>query len=300
MMRWLLAALLWIALVSATIAQQGTVLGFPPGVFSARNVPAPVTYTGPGDLVSGATVWYGLRGYNAAYATGSNNAVNVRRVSDNATQDIVILSSGALDIASANTFAELGASPILVYTVTLTSSFGNLAATGVAVAGSGTKVLTIVGTVAVVNTALGTLTDTDSVVGVHTIGITTTDANSQAATPQSIQVTVGANANTYILFPSLAAAQTRSQQMCASFGTAKCDGTNTIYWWNLVGPLTAGTAGATPVTAGSYAVEIQANGPFAANPVVGPCAVCGLTPGEKTSAVTAPQLAPLLPVVVTQ
>jgi hypothetical protein len=64
-----------------------------------------LTYTGPGDIVSGATAWYGLRAYNAAYATGSNNAVNVRRASDNTTQNIVILSNGQLDIATATTFA---------------------------------------------------------------------------------------------------------------------------------------------------------------------------------------------------
>lgn len=64
-----------------------------------------VSYQGPGDVVSGATAWYGLRAYNAAYATGTNKAINVRRASDNTTQDINILTTGALDIASANTFA---------------------------------------------------------------------------------------------------------------------------------------------------------------------------------------------------
>jgi hypothetical protein len=63
------------------------------------------SYTGPGDIVSGATAWYGLRAYNAAYATGSNNAVNYRRASDNSTQNGVILSNGKFDIATANTFA---------------------------------------------------------------------------------------------------------------------------------------------------------------------------------------------------
>lgn len=63
------------------------------------------SYQGPGDVVSGATVYVGVRAYNAAYATGSNNALNVRRASDNSTSNIVILSNGNLDIASANTFA---------------------------------------------------------------------------------------------------------------------------------------------------------------------------------------------------
>jgi hypothetical protein len=63
----------------------------------------------PGDIVSGAWAWWGLRAYNAAYATGSNNAINVRRASDNATQNIVILTSGALDITTANSFAGIDA-----------------------------------------------------------------------------------------------------------------------------------------------------------------------------------------------
>ena len=70
-------------------------------------IPAPgaPSYTGPGDVVSGATAWYGLRAYNAAYATGSNNAVNIRRASDNTTSNIVILANGSLDTVTAASFA---------------------------------------------------------------------------------------------------------------------------------------------------------------------------------------------------
>lgn len=68
-------------------------------------IPAAPSYTGPGDIVPGATFWHGLRAYNATYATGSNNALNVRRASDNATANIVILSNGNLDVATAATFA---------------------------------------------------------------------------------------------------------------------------------------------------------------------------------------------------
>ena len=58
-------------------------------------------YVGPGDIVSGATAWYGLRAYNLAYTTGTNKAINIRRASDNTTMDIVILTSGDLDTATA-------------------------------------------------------------------------------------------------------------------------------------------------------------------------------------------------------
>lgn len=76
-----------------------------PKLLQAHASGSPPTYTGPGDVVSGATAWYGLRGYSAAYAaTGTGKSLNVRRASDNATQDIVILTTGAFDIASYNTF----------------------------------------------------------------------------------------------------------------------------------------------------------------------------------------------------
>ena len=62
-------------------------------------------YTGPGDIAAGASLWVGLRAYKASYATGSNPAVIVRRAKDNTTQTINILANGALDVASAASFA---------------------------------------------------------------------------------------------------------------------------------------------------------------------------------------------------
>jgi hypothetical protein len=84
---------------------------------------APVIYTGPGDIVSGAKGWWGLRSYNGAYATGSNKSVNIRRASDNATQDINILSTGAFDLASYNSFVgtdATGSCTIAATTLTCT------------------------------------------------------------------------------------------------------------------------------------------------------------------------------------
>lgn len=62
------------------------------------------TYFGPGDVVSGATAWWGLRAYNEAFAASGGNAITVRRASDNTTQTIVVLSTGALDVSTASTF----------------------------------------------------------------------------------------------------------------------------------------------------------------------------------------------------
>lgn len=65
-----------------------------------------VGYTGPGDVVSGASWWYGLRGYSCAVAKpGTNPAVNVRRASDNSTMDIDILNNGNFDSTTAASFA---------------------------------------------------------------------------------------------------------------------------------------------------------------------------------------------------
>lgn len=65
----------------------------------------PPTYTGPGDVVAGASVWYGLRAYNVAYATGGNSAGIVCLASSFTTcQTINILTTGAFDAASASSF----------------------------------------------------------------------------------------------------------------------------------------------------------------------------------------------------
>jgi hypothetical protein len=63
-------------------------------------------YSGPGDQVSGATAWYGVVGYNAAYATGSNAAGTIRcssGPSSGSTFVINILTTGLMDIATAAT-----------------------------------------------------------------------------------------------------------------------------------------------------------------------------------------------------
>lgn len=71
---------------------------------------ASVTYTGPGDVVSGATAWYGLRAYNAAYATAKSKAVNLRRASDNATCDFDVATTGALGVSDSGCGTGVGLS----------------------------------------------------------------------------------------------------------------------------------------------------------------------------------------------
>lgn len=61
---------------------------------------AATSYQGPGDIVGSAFAWYGLRGYNAAYATGSNPAIDLVDQAGANPLTVNILSNGRLDVAS--------------------------------------------------------------------------------------------------------------------------------------------------------------------------------------------------------
>lgn len=68
--------------------------------------------TSYGDILPSATLFGGLQAYNGAYATGTNKAVNLTRVSDSTSADFNILKNGRFDIASANAFAGVDATAI--------------------------------------------------------------------------------------------------------------------------------------------------------------------------------------------
>lgn len=80
--RRLAIALLLLAPVSASAYWQSRDQSFVSGA----------AYIGPGDIVSGATAWYGLRCYAAANASAAQ-AINIRRASDNTTQDVGLTAS---------------------------------------------------------------------------------------------------------------------------------------------------------------------------------------------------------------
>jgi hypothetical protein len=67
-------------------------------------------YAGPGDIVSGATAWYGLRAYNAAHAAATSKAVSLRRASDNTICDFNVATSGALGVSASGCSAGAGLS----------------------------------------------------------------------------------------------------------------------------------------------------------------------------------------------
>jgi hypothetical protein len=74
--------------------------GFPPGTFLGRAaIDGGASYIGPGDSVSGAAAWYGLRAYNAANLNGTTKAVNLIRASDSTACDFDIAASGGLGLS---------------------------------------------------------------------------------------------------------------------------------------------------------------------------------------------------------
>jgi hypothetical protein len=83
-----------------------------------------MSYSGPGDIVSGAIFYGGLNAYNLSYASpGTNPCADLRRVSDSATMTMNILSTGAADVASALSF--VGASSAVITKLYDQSGSGN-------------------------------------------------------------------------------------------------------------------------------------------------------------------------------
>lgn len=80
---------------------------------------AAAAYAGPGDIVSGAQAWWGLRAYTLA-SIGAN-CVRLVRASDSAEQDFVTVAGGGVDVASITTFLAATTGKI----VTLYDQSGN-------------------------------------------------------------------------------------------------------------------------------------------------------------------------------
>lgn len=72
-------------------------------------------YSGPGDVVPGAAAWWGLRAYSSARI--GQNAVRLKRSSDNAEQDFATIAGGGLDVAAILAFkgASTDLLPITLY-----------------------------------------------------------------------------------------------------------------------------------------------------------------------------------------
>lgn len=94
-------------------------------------------YFGPCDVIA-PTSWFGLKACGSAYLSGATNSVRLRRASDAAELDIVILSSGELDNATAATHcASTTCSARTVYDqISATACGGASCALGQATAGN--------------------------------------------------------------------------------------------------------------------------------------------------------------------
>jgi hypothetical protein len=99
MKRVFLLLLVFLALVVGAQAQMSLLTGAGGKFRSGGGGGGPPSYTGPGDVVSGAVFWGGLRCYSNANA--GSNAVRVRRASDNAEQDVALTASCGLTDVSA-------------------------------------------------------------------------------------------------------------------------------------------------------------------------------------------------------
>jgi hypothetical protein len=87
MFRWLLA----FALAIAPALAQEPIIGSGVSVTSGAVAPS---YTGPGDIVSGALFFYGGKAYSAALASSHVAMYNAARVADGHTCDILAAASG--------------------------------------------------------------------------------------------------------------------------------------------------------------------------------------------------------------
>lgn len=107
------------------------------------------SYTGPGDIVSGAKAWFGLRAYSGAYASSLGLAANLRRASDSVACDFDVTNSGAFGLTTA----------------TCNSSTQGGVTYGTFVGTDATASCTVSGTSAVCTGASGTIHGSDPVTG---------------------------------------------------------------------------------------------------------------------------------------
>lgn len=108
-MRGLVAALVGALAysIAVTATAQGVAFpGMPPapgfrvGFRFPPNSGGGGSYVGPGDIVSGAKAFYGVRAYSAATATANAAAMKLIRASDSHTCDILLASTGDLGVTA--------------------------------------------------------------------------------------------------------------------------------------------------------------------------------------------------------
>lgn len=92
MLRWLIVALCCQAPAEAYWQSRAQV-----------SISVAAGYTGPGDVVSGATAWWGVRAYSASYASGLGILARVCTVADAVCANVSSDANGNFDLAGAAT-----------------------------------------------------------------------------------------------------------------------------------------------------------------------------------------------------
>jgi hypothetical protein len=91
-MKRLALAVLAFTLLCVPASAQLTATGVGGGDFGPSSGGS---YTGPGDIVSGATSWYGLRAYSAAIAAAATQKlINIRNIATSETCDVIVATNG--------------------------------------------------------------------------------------------------------------------------------------------------------------------------------------------------------------
>lgn len=140
------AILLCLLILSCPVLAQGS--------WQARFITttaATSSYVGPGDVVTAADVYCGVRAYNNIKAVALVNALKLRRASDDATQNVAVVNAGDLNTAAAISFAGTDV------TGSATSSGTTVALTGLASTAHVGDTITGVGYVGTYIVSLGAL-----------------------------------------------------------------------------------------------------------------------------------------------
>jgi hypothetical protein len=115
-------------------------------------------------------------------------AVTVNGLPVTTAPKVAVVTAGTATAISGISISETGTTTGETFTVKLTDANGLLSATGTGVTGSGTKALTITGSLAQVNADLATLTDNDATVAEDTISISTSDSLGNTGTTATTTV----------------------------------------------------------------------------------------------------------------
>lgn len=235
-MKILRLAFIYLALCWPAVAQVGQIPAY------LQPAPAAGAYTGPGDIQASALAWGGLRGYSAAYSTGSNPAVDLVDQAGANTITINVLSNGKLDTSSITTWVAAHSVTTIKISKLYDQSGHGLHFTQATLATMPTLALSVIGSSPAMlfsgsqslNNATGTTSTqpfTMSVIAQRTGTFTSNNTIFGSLGGNSNQLFFGASANTAAMFdgnnlPAATAADSTFHAIQAIFNNP---GTSSIY-----------------------------------------------------------------------